>query len=126
MGIKYTLTGVAIGAAIVFAPHAVADPPSQAVQLAGISYPHCVIQPDRVLCIGGQGWPSKVAFVSSSGEFKWTAGSSLGGDQPQALAAGQTYHWIGWTVATTNTDMTFTNDATGHGMTVNGATATAF
>jgi hypothetical protein len=123
---KLTLTGVGIGAALLLAPHAAADPPSQAVQLDSISYPHCVIQADRVLCLGGQGWPTKVAFVASSGEFKWTSGSSLGGDQPLALVAGQTYHWLGWTVLASSTDMTFTNDATSHGMTVNGNNVTPF
>ena len=123
---RVTAAGVWIGAALMLAPHAAADPPSQAVQLDSISYPHCVVQADRVLCLGGQGWPTKIAFVASSGEFKWTSGTSLGGDQPLALVPGQTYHWLGWTVRATSTDMTFTNDATSHGMTVNGNNVTPF
>jgi hypothetical protein len=115
-----------IAGALILAPHAAADPASQAVQLGNIWYPNCVIQTDRVLCIGGSGWPQKIAFVAASGEFKWTGGSSLGGGQPQPLTPGQTYHWLGWTVAAGSTDMTFTNDATGHGMTVNNGNANPF
>lgn len=115
-----------IAAALILAPHALADPQTQAVQLGNISYPHCAIQADRVLCIGGSGWPQKVAFVASSGEFKWGGGSSLSGGQPLPLTPGQTYHWLGWTVTASNTDMTFTNDATGHGMTVNNGNANPF
>jgi hypothetical protein len=113
-------------ATLFLAPHAVADPPTQAVQLGGNSYPYCAIKSDRVLCIGGSEWPQKVAFVSASGEFRWGGGSSLGGGQPLPLTPGQTYHWLGWTVVATGTDMTFINDATGHGMTVNNGTANAF
>lgn len=124
---KFTLTAVGIGAALLLAPHAAADPPSQAVQLDSISYPNCAIQADRVNCIGGQGWPTKVAFVASSGEFKWGSGTSLpGGETLLALVPGQTYHWLGWTVLASSTDMTFTNDTTGHGMTVNGNNVTPF
>lgn len=126
MAKKFTLTGMAIGAGLLLAPHAAADPPTQAVQLDSISYPYCAIQADRVNCLGGQGWPTKVAFVASTGEFKWRSGSSLGGDQPFALVPGQTYHWLGWTVLASSSDMTFTNDATGHGMTVNGNNVTPF
>ncbi|HTQ18380.1 hypothetical protein [Mycobacterium sp.] len=122
--IALAFTGIAT--ALFLAPHAAADPPTQAVQLGNNSYPHCAIQPDRVNCIGGSGWPQKVAFVSASGQFRWSQGSSLSGGQPLPLNPGQTYHWIGWTVTATNTDMTFTNDASGHGMTVNNGTANAF
>ncbi len=107
-------------------PHAAADPPSQAVQLDDIGYPHCQILADRVLCLGGKGWPQKVAFVAPSGEFKWGSGTSLGGGQPLPVVPGQTYHWFGWTVVASSTDMTFTNDATGHGMTVNGDNVNPF
>lgn len=117
-------TGIA--SALFLAPPAVADPQTEAVQLGNNSYPYCAIQADRVNCLGGKGWPQKVAFVSSSGEFKWHQGTSLNGGQPQPLNPGQTYHFLGWTVTTTNTDMTFTNDASGHGMTVNNGAANAF
>jgi hypothetical protein len=123
---QIAVASMGITAALMLAPHAVADPSGQAVQLGNISYPHCVIQADRVACIGGSGWPKKVAFVGSSGQFQWADGSSLGGDQPLPLTPGQTYHWLGWTVAAASTDMTFTNDATGHGMTVNGGNANPF
>ena len=122
--IALAFTGIA--AALFLVPYAVADPATQAVQLGNNSYPHCAIQSDRVNCIGGSGWPQKVAFVSASGQFRWSQGSSLSGGQPLPLNPGQTYHWIGWTVTATNTDMTFTNDASGHGMTVNSGTANAF
>jgi hypothetical protein len=123
---QIALASMGIAAALIMAPQAVADPPTQAVQLDNISYPHCAIQPDRVNCIGGSGWPTKVAFVAASGEFKWANGSSLSGGQPLPLTPGQTYHWLGWTVAASSTDMTFTNDATGHGMTVNPGNASPF
>jgi hypothetical protein len=121
-----TLTGLGIATALALAPHAAADPATQAVQLGNIWYPHCAIQTDRVLCIGGSGWPQKVALVTASGQFQWTGGSSLGGDQPLSLTPGQSYSFLGWTVATTSTDMTFTDAATGHGMTVNGGNANPF
>jgi hypothetical protein len=117
-------TGIA--AALILAPHALADPPTQAVQLGNISYPHCAIQADRVLCLGGSGWPQKAVFLAASGEFRFSGGSSLSGGQPLPLTPGQTYHWLGWTVTASNTDMTFTNDATRHGMTVNNGNANPF
>ncbi|MGB7164122.1 MAG: hypothetical protein WBD70_13365 [Mycobacterium sp.] len=39
------------------------------------------------------------------------------------LAAGQTYHIQGWTIVQTSDSATFTNDATGHGMTITGVAA---
>jgi hypothetical protein len=123
---QIVLAPMGIAVALILAPHAGADPTSQAVQLDNISYPHCVIQADRVICLGGAEWPQKVAFVASSGEFKWGSGSSLSGGQPLPLTQGQTYHWLGWTVATSRTDMTFTNDVTSHGMTVNNGNASPF
>ena len=122
--IAMTVTGIA--AALMLAPHAAADSPGQAVQLGNIWYPNCVVNPDQVLCIRGSGWPRKIALVSSSGQFQWTDGTSLGSAQPLPLTPGQTYHWVGWTVTASNTNMTFTNDATGHGMTVNDGTANPF
>jgi hypothetical protein len=117
---------MSIATALMSTPHAGADPPSQAVQLGDKSYPHCVIQTDRVVCLRGSGWPKNIAFVTSPGEFKWGDGSSLSGGQPLSLTPGQTSHWLGWTVTASSTDMTFTNDASGHGMTVDGANVNPF
>jgi hypothetical protein len=59
------------------------------------------------------------AFVKDTGEFGYQDGN-LGLVQPNIInaVAGQSYHIQGWTVAQTADSATFTNDATGHGMTV--------
>jgi hypothetical protein len=96
------------------------------VQNGDTPYPHCLITADSVLCLGGLGWPQNVAHLSSSGTLEWGPGTSLGGEQPVPLTAGQSYHWLGWTVRVNGSAMTFTNDATGHGMAVTNANAAPF
>jgi hypothetical protein len=42
----------------------------------------------------------------------------LPGHPPTTLDYGQTYHINGWTILPSGDGITFTNDGTGHGMTV--------
>jgi hypothetical protein len=61
------------------------------------------------------------AIITASGQFIWrTANLGLAppGQPDIALANGQTYHFEGWTLAPTKDGITFTNDATGHGMVI--------
>jgi hypothetical protein len=59
------------------------------------------------------------AYVKDTGEFGYQDGN-LGLVQPDIInaVAGQTYHVQGWTVVQSPDSATFTNDATGHGMTI--------
>jgi hypothetical protein len=61
------------------------------------------------------------AFVTASGQFSYRS-ANIGIGYPHApfdtLVAGQTYHIQGWTIAASSDAITFTNDDTGHGMTV--------
>jgi hypothetical protein len=47
-------------------------------------------------------------------------GVGYDGFNPRTLTPGHTYHIHGWTVAPQSDVITFTNDATGHGMNVHG------
>jgi hypothetical protein len=66
-------------------------------------------------------WPlhQDQAFVKDTGEFGYQNGN-LGLVQPNIInaVAGQTYRIQGWTVVQAADSATFTNDATGHGMTI--------
>jgi hypothetical protein len=61
------------------------------------------------------------AIVTDSGQFGWRT-ANLGiappGQADTTLVVGQTYHMQGWTIVPTGSDITFTNDATGHGMVI--------
>jgi hypothetical protein len=75
------------------------------------------------------GWPGDPsvlhqdqAIVTASGQFSWrTANLGLAPpSQPDViLSEGQTYHFQGWTIVPTGDGISFTNDATGHGMAIN-------
>jgi hypothetical protein len=61
------------------------------------------------------------AIITESGQFSWrTANLGLAppGQPDTTLLAGQTYHMQGWTIVSTGDGITFTNDATGHGMAI--------
>jgi hypothetical protein len=59
------------------------------------------------------------AFVKDNGDFGYQDGN-LGLVQPNIInaVAGKAYHIQGWTVVQATDSATFTNDATGHGMTI--------
>jgi hypothetical protein len=74
---------------------------------------------------GWKGDPSTLhqdqAVVTASGQFSYRdANIGVGYNHPpfDTLVPGQTYHIQGWTIAATDRGITFTNDDTGHGMTI--------
>ncbi len=74
---------------------------------------------------GWQGDPSVLhqdqAIITASGRFSWRTanlGMAPPGQPDTTLAEGQTYRFRGWTIESTSDDVTFTNDATGHGMAI--------
>ena len=61
------------------------------------------------------------AIVTASGQFSWRTanlGMAPPGQPDIVLVDGQTYDFQGWTIVPTGHGTTFTNDATGHGMTI--------
>ena len=61
------------------------------------------------------------AVVTASGQFSYRdANIGVGYDHPpfDTLVPGQTSHIQGWTIAASDVGITFTNDDTGHGMTI--------
>lgn len=134
-------TGLA--AALAFAPMASADPTeghytnvvTQSPDMLctiGSDDAHPGIGPNVVCQIGGDGFPGAAlvpgiathpnqAAVTADGWFKYRgANISTTGDDfnPLDLTDGNTYHFQGWTITPTTNGVTFTNDATGHGMTI--------
>lgn len=74
---------------------------------------------------GWQGDPSVLrqdqAIITSSGQFSWRTanlGMATPGQPDVVLVGGQTYHFQGWTIVPSGADVTFTSDASGHGMTI--------
>jgi hypothetical protein len=78
--------------------------------------------------VPGPGWhadPSVLqkdqAIITASGQFSWRK-ANLGlvrlGQPHTILVEGTTYHFEGWTIVPTGDGTTFTNDATGHGMSI--------
>ncbi|MCV7089031.1 hypothetical protein [Mycobacterium interjectum] len=65
------------------------------------------------------------AFVTAAGQFSYR-GANIGVGYPHApfdtLVPGQTYRIQGWTVVARDDGIRFTNDASGHGMLINGNT----
>jgi hypothetical protein len=99
------------------------------------NHTRCDVEPDRVICeasfaqapmadassgCAGCGRDTDVT-VTSAGALTWQYGN-IGGPEAVvenlALIPGQTYHMWGWTIVPTGEATTFTNDATGHGLTV--------
>ena len=72
------------------------------------------------------GWPGDPlvlhqdqAVITASGQFSWRTanlGSAPPGQPDTTVVNGQTYRLQGWTVVPTSEGVTFTDDATGHGM----------
>lgn len=80
---------------------------------------------DQAPSPGWHGDPSVLhkdqAVVTASGQFSWrTANLGLAppGQPDIVVAVGHTYHFQGWTIVPTSNGTTFTDDATGHGMTI--------
>jgi hypothetical protein len=63
------------------------------------------------------------AIITASGQFSWRT-ANLGLAPPEhpdvILLAGTTYQIEGWTIVSTSDGITFTHDATRHGMSING------
>jgi hypothetical protein len=61
------------------------------------------------------------AIITSSGQFRWRTanlGMAPPGQPDVILVEEQTYHFVGWTIVPTGDGITFTSDATGHGMSI--------
>ncbi len=61
------------------------------------------------------------AIITASGQFSWrTANLGLAppGQPDVILVKGTTYHFEGWTILPVGGGITFTNDVTGHGMSI--------
>jgi hypothetical protein len=61
------------------------------------------------------------AIITASGQFTWRTanlGIAVPGQPDIVLSVGEAYHFQGWTIAPTGDRITFTNDATGHGMAI--------
>jgi hypothetical protein len=66
---------------------------------------------------GSDGHPFHVASVTSDGQFQWVK-ADLGELEGIVTMEYQTYGAVGWTIVATADGTKFTNDRTGHGMTV--------
>src|SRR6202035_6182268 len=131
---KIALAGLGI-AALTFAPLVSADPTAGHDAKVNTQTPPmlCEIGSDdadpgigpNVICQGSfvqAPAGDDQAFVTASGQFSYRS-ANIGVGYPHApfdtLVPGQTYHIQGWTVAASGGEgITFTNDGTGHGMTV--------
>jgi hypothetical protein len=92
----------------------------------------CDIMRDWVGCETSEtNWPmiggsrAHDAKVTDGGEFHWLV-ANLGRMQYQVTLDYQTYRAMGWTIQATPSGTTFTNDRTGHGMSVNIESASSF
>ncbi|OHU51582.1 hypothetical protein BKG82_22925 [Mycobacteroides chelonae] len=85
----------------------------------------CSVRADSVACYVQfviptpirSGMPANIVGVRSNGLVEWAIGDP-GQLHFGAMSYGTTYHALGWTITPTSDETTFTNDATGHGMTV--------
>ena len=132
-----------LAAALAFAPLASADPTIGHYTNVVTQSPDmlCTIGSDdatpgigpNVVCqVGGNGFPGSPidppftvhynqAVITAAGQFKYRgANISTTGDDfnPLTLTNGSTYRFQGWTMTPTTNGVTFTNDATSHGMTI--------
>jgi hypothetical protein len=71
------------------------------------------------------GHPAHGVKVTDAGQLQWEAGN-LGRLQYKVTLSYQTYRAMGWTIAATTDGTTFTNDRTGHGMSVSIERVSAF
>jgi hypothetical protein len=74
---------------------------------------------------GADGQPFHVASVTSDGHFQWVK-ADLGALEGIVTMEHQTYGAEGWTIIATADGTKFTNDRTGHGMSVSGEAAEPF
>jgi hypothetical protein len=95
--------------------------PNVVCQTAG--FPQAPIDPPP--SPGWHGDPSVLhkdqAIITASGQFSWrTANLGLAppGQPDVILVEGTTYQFQGWTIVPVGDGTTFTNDATGHGMSI--------
>lgn len=63
------------------------------------------------------GAPANGVRVSANGDSEWVTGD-MGHQSYTTMTYGTRYRTLGWTVTPTSDGTTFSNDATGHGMTV--------
>lgn len=95
--------------------------PNVVCQTAG--FPQAPMDP--VPYPGWHGDPSVLhqdqAIITASGQFSWRTanlGQAPPGQPDITLSEGKTYHFEGWTVVPIADRITFTNDATSHGMAI--------
>lgn len=85
----------------------------------------CSVRADSVACYVQfvvptpirSGMPANIVGVRPNGLVEWAIGDP-GQLHFGAMSYGTTYQALGWTITPTSDDTTFTNDVTGHGMTV--------
>lgn len=93
----------------------------------------CSVRADSVACYVQfvvptpirSGMPANIVGVRSNGLVEWAIGDP-GQLHFGAMSYGTTYQALGWTITSTSDDTTFTNDVTGHGMTVSVENVRAF
>ncbi|OHT87136.1 hypothetical protein [Mycobacteroides saopaulense] len=93
----------------------------------------CSVRADSVACYVQfvvptpirSGMPANIVGVRSNGLVEWAIGDP-GQLHFGAMSYGTTYQALGWTITPTSDDTTFTNDVTGHGMTVSVENVRAF
>lgn len=93
----------------------------------------CSINTELVACeTSGDSWPVNTngqhyhtVSVNANGEFHWVD-ANLGVLEGRVTLDYQSYSAQGWTIVASSDGTKFTNDRTGHGMTVNAQTVTAF
>ncbi|MEC4836832.1 hypothetical protein R2362_20055 [Mycobacteroides chelonae] len=93
----------------------------------------CSVRADSVACYVQfvvptpirSGIPANIVGVRSNGLVEWAIGDP-GQLQFRAMSYGTIYQALDWTITPTSDDTTFTNDVTGHGMTVSVEGATPF
>jgi hypothetical protein len=93
----------------------------------------CSINTELVACrTSGDNWPVKpngqpyhTASVTANGEFHWVD-ADLGALEGLVTLDYQTYTAQGWTIIANSDGTKFTNDHTGHGMTVSAQSVTPF
>ena len=93
----------------------------------------CSINAELVACQTAAGnWPRRpdgqpfhVASINGNGELRWVD-ADLGALEGRVTLDYQTYSAQGWTIVAGPDSTTFTNDRTGHGMSVSNQTVESF
>lgn len=91
----------------------------------------CQISSDAVGCEAPfidppmvDGTPANGVRTTDNGEISWVVGNL--GAMPVVTLDYRVYHAVGWTIEASSTGTRFTNDSTGHGMTVSIESVQAF